>query len=65
MGEKGIIDIVKVSTPGREGYYRITLKKSVVRRLNVRAGDIIAFYRRPGGGVRIEVIKLSSQKSEE
>jgi len=53
MDKKPIIDVTHISSRGSS--FRITLPKKIVKRLNLKEDDIIAFY--DDDGVKIDKIR--------
>ena len=55
--KKEFIDLVKVTaTPN--GQFRITLKKSIVKELNVKGSDHLVFLKNDKGEIVIKKLKL-------
>ena len=61
-GKKEFVDLVKV-TAAPQGQFRISLKKSIVKELQIKGADYLVFLKNEDGDIIIKKLKLKEEKS--
>ncbi len=61
-GKNEFMDLVKV-TAAPHGQFGITLKKSIVKELQIKGADYLVFLKNEDGDIIIKKLKLKEEKS--